>query len=43
MEVVGALVGMLIVYLNYPDANALGYILGAISGGMVVSLWKGNT
>ncbi len=40
MEVVGALVGMLIVYLSYPDAHALGYIIGAISGGMVVALWK---
>ena len=40
MEVVGALVGLLIVYLTYPDAHALGYIIGAISGGMVVALWK---
>jgi|TARA_B110000881_G_C18150059_1_gene305689 zinc transporter ZupT len=43
MEIIGALVGMIIMYLNYPDASVLGYILGAISGGMVVSLWKKHT
>ena len=40
MEVVGGFVGMGIVYLIYPDASGVGYILGANNGYMIVALWK---
>ena len=40
MEVIGAFVGMGIVYLAYPEASGVGYIIGGISGYMVVGLWK---
>ena len=37
--VVGALIGMGVIMFSYPEANAGGYIIGAITGGMVVGLF----
>ena len=37
-EVIGALVGILILYLNYPDAMFLGYLVAALTGGLTVAI-----
>ena len=41
-EVIGALVGILILYSSYPDAMFLGYLVAALTGGLTVAIARGK-